>query len=93
MMSRKILKDRFSNCSTWPSGPHGAPFVGARRMEICPNSYEMCLPIGKQRIKLAERPLYVQVKERRIASRSSREEMQEQDDNLEGQMYGAGIAD
>ncbi|GFX85297.1 hypothetical protein TNCV_2675721 [Trichonephila clavipes] len=62
-------------------------------LEIDPNSYEMCLEIDKQRIKLAERSLSGRVKEARITSRSSRKEMQEQDDNLEDQMYGAGFAD
>lgn len=67
--------------------------IKAMNLEIGPNSYEMCLEIDKQRIKLAERSLSDRVKEARIASRSSRKEMQEQEDNLEGQLYGAGIAD
>ena len=65
----------------------------AMNLEIGPNSYEMCMDIDKQRIKLAERSLSNRVKEARIAARSSRKEMQEQEDNLEGQLYGAGIAD
>lgn len=65
----------------------------AMDLEIGPNSYEMCMEIDKQRIKLAERSLSDRVKEARIAARSSRKEMQEQEDNLEGQLYGAGIAD
>lgn len=65
----------------------------AMDLEIGPNSYEMCMEIDKQRIKLAERSLSDRVKEARIAARSSRKEMQEQEVNLEGQLYGAGIAD
>lgn len=65
----------------------------AMDLEIGPNSYEMCLEIDKQRIKLAEKSLSERVKKARIALRSSRKEIQEQDDNLEGQLYGAGIAD
>ncbi|CAB3258024.1 unnamed protein product [Arctia plantaginis] len=48
-----------------------------RLLEIGLNSYEMCLEIDKQSIKLAERSLSDRVKEARIASRSSRKEMQE----------------
>lgn len=65
----------------------------AMGLEIGPNSYEMCMEIDKQRITLAERSLSDRVKEARIAARSSRKDMYEQEDNLEGQLYGAGIAD
>lgn len=65
----------------------------AMGLEIGPKSYEMCMEIDKQRITLAERSLSDRVKEARIAARSSRKDMYEQEDNLEGQLYGAGIAD
>ncbi|GFQ87927.1 hypothetical protein TNCT_310031 [Trichonephila clavata] len=55
-------------------------------MEVGPNSYEMSLEIDKQRIKLADRSLNYRGKEARINSRSSRKEMLEQDNNLEGQL-------
>ncbi|GFV79386.1 uncharacterized protein TNCV_1903581 [Trichonephila clavipes] len=65
--------------------------IKAMNFEIGSNSYEICLEIDKQCIKLVERSLSDQVNEARIALRSSRKEMQEQDDNLEDQLNGAGI--
>lgn len=65
----------------------------AMGLEIGPNSYGMCLEIDKERIKLAERSLSEAARAWRIALKSNRKEMEEQDTNLEGQLYGAGIAD
>ncbi|GFQ64301.1 hypothetical protein TNCT_313711 [Trichonephila clavata] len=62
-------------------------------LKIVPNSYEICLEIDEQRIKLTESSLFDRIKEARIASRLSGKEMQEQDDNLESQLYGGDIAD
>ncbi|GFU18201.1 hypothetical protein TNCV_2033511 [Trichonephila clavipes] len=65
----------------------------AVNLEIGLNSFEMCLEVDKQRIKLVERSLSNRVKEARISSRSNRKEMQDQDENPVDQLYGAGIAD
>ncbi|GFY45850.1 hypothetical protein TNIN_364031 [Trichonephila inaurata madagascariensis] len=79
-----VFNDRFSSI---------LHIMKAMNLEIGLNSYEMCLEIVKQCIKLAERSLFDWVKEARIASRPFRKGMQEQDDNLESQLYGVGIAD
>jgi len=62
-------------------------------MKIGPNNYNMCLEVDAQRIKLAEQSLSEAAKEARISLKTLRKEMQEQDVHLEGQLYGAGIAD
>lgn len=62
-------------------------------MKIGPNSYNFCLEVDEQRIRLAERSLSEAAKESRMALTSIRKDSQEQDVHLEGQLYGAGIAD
>lgn len=62
-------------------------------MKIGPNSYNMCLEVDAQRVKLAEQSLSEAAKEARITLKAHRKEELEQDVHLEGQLYGTGIAD
>ncbi|KAL7290650.1 hypothetical protein TKK_0015411 [Trichogramma kaykai] len=62
-------------------------------MKIRPNSYNFCLEVDAKRIEKAENSLSEAVKEARIMSRSTRKNKMDENFNLEGQLYGAGIAD
>jgi len=62
-------------------------------MKIEPNCYNFCVEADKRRIKFAERSLTNAAKKARLSIKSQRKEEEETSINLEGQMYGAGIAD
>jgi len=62
-------------------------------MKIGPNCYNFCVEADKRRIKFAERSLTNAAKKARLSIKSQRKEEEETSINLEGQMYGAGIAD
>ncbi|XP_032682479.1 uncharacterized protein LOC116849445 [Odontomachus brunneus] len=62
-------------------------------MKIGPNCYNFCMEADERRIKLSERSLSEEAKKARMSLKSSRKEEEEASINLEGQMYGAGIAD
>lgn len=62
-------------------------------MKIGNNSYNFCMAVHAQRIKLAERSLREGAKQAQIDMKAFRKAVQEKDVNLEGQLYGAIIAD
>lgn len=62
-------------------------------MNIGPQSYNFCLEADAARIQRAERSLTDAAKEARSSIKASRKENEEEFSNLEGQLYGAGIAD
>jgi len=62
-------------------------------MNIGPQSYNFCLEADAARIQRAERSLTDAAKEARSSIKVSRKENEEEFSNLEGQLYGAGIAD
>jgi hypothetical protein len=62
-------------------------------MNIGPQSYNFCLEADAARIQRAERSLTDAAKEARSSIKASRKENEEEFNNLEGQLYGAGIAD
>lgn len=62
-------------------------------MTIGPNCYNFCLEVDAQRVKYAERSLTDAGKEGRSSAKSMRKSEQDQNLELEGQLYGAGIAD
>lgn len=57
------------------------------------NCYNFCLEADATRIKQSERSLTDEAKEARRSSTSSRKDEEHENLNLEGQLYGAGIAD
>lgn len=63
------------------------------RITIGPNCFNFCVETDAARIQLAERSLTDAAKEARKALTSSRKESGDNDLLLEGQLYGAGIAD
>lgn len=62
-------------------------------MNIGPQFYNFCLEADAARIQRAERSLTDAAKETRSSIKASRKENEEEFSNLEGQLYGAGIAD
>ena len=62
-------------------------------MNIGPQSYNFCLEADAARIQRAEHSLTDTAKEARSSIKASRKENEEEFSNLEGQLYGAGIAD
>jgi len=62
-------------------------------MKIGPNCYNFCVEADEHRIKLSERSLTEGAKKARMSLKSFRKEEEEASINIEGQMYGAGIAD
>jgi len=62
-------------------------------MTIGPNCYNFCLEVDAQRVKYAERSLTDAAKEGRSSAKSMRKSEQDQNLELEGQLYDAGIAD
>ncbi|XP_029168072.1 uncharacterized protein LOC114938336 [Nylanderia fulva] len=62
-------------------------------MKIGTNCYNFCVETDERRIKYSERSLTNAAKEARLLLKSSRKEEEEASINLDGQMYGAGIAD
>jgi len=60
---------------------------------IGPNCYDFCLEVDSTRIKFSERSLSDEAKEVRRVSTSSRKDKERENLDLEGQLYGAGIAD
>lgn len=62
-------------------------------MKIGPNLYNLCSEIDSKRIAAAEKSMSDAAKNARMDLTSIRKEQQEQDVDLEGQLYGAGIAD
>lgn len=57
------------------------------------NCYNFCCEADAERIKQSERSLTKEAKEARRGSTSARKDEDEHNLNLEGQLYGAGIAD
>lgn len=62
-------------------------------LTIGSNCYEFCIEADAARICNAELSLSDVVKEARSVTKSLRKEEEEENSNLEGQLYGAGIAD
>ncbi|XP_011881392.1 PREDICTED: uncharacterized protein LOC105569493 [Vollenhovia emeryi] len=62
-------------------------------MTIGPNCYNFCVETDARRINFSERSLSDAEKRARIALKVSRKEEKEATIDLDGQMYGAGIAD
>ncbi|XP_011873476.1 PREDICTED: uncharacterized protein LOC105565135 [Vollenhovia emeryi] len=60
---------------------------------IGPNCYNFCIEVDERRVKLAERILSDAAREARQSLKSARKEKEDEDLNLEGQLYGADIAD
>jgi len=58
-----------------------------------PNLYDFCLETDAERIKAAERTISDVAKEARRGILASRKDEEEQSTALEGQLYGAGIAE
>ncbi|CAH2083321.1 unnamed protein product [Euphydryas editha] len=65
----------------------------ALQMDIGVHSYNFCLETDAKRIEHAERSLTDAVKEARSAMKSSRKASEGEFSNVEGQLYGPGIAD
>lgn len=57
------------------------------------NCYNFCCEADTEHIKQSERSLTEEAKEARRGSTSARKDENERNLNLEGQLYGAGIAD
>ncbi|KYM99545.1 hypothetical protein ALC62_09727 [Cyphomyrmex costatus] len=62
-------------------------------LKIGSKSFNLCQDVDEKRIKKAEEALSDGAKEARMNLKAVRKEKDEQDVNLEGQLYGAGIAD
>lgn len=62
-------------------------------MKIGPNSYNLCVEVDEKRIKKAEKSISDGAKQARLDLKSMRKEKEELEVDLEGQLYGAGIAD
>ncbi|XP_011135354.2 uncharacterized protein LOC105180772 [Harpegnathos saltator] len=62
-------------------------------MTIGPNCYNFCVETDERRIDFSERSLSDAAKKARISLKASRKEEEEANIDLDGQMYGAGIAD
>lgn len=62
-------------------------------MTIGTNCFNFCVETDKRRIKFSERSLTDAAKEARLSLKSSRKEDEEASIEMDGQMYGAGIAD
>jgi len=63
------------------------------KMKIGPNSYNVCTKIDENRIKKAEQSLSVGAKEARMQLKAFQKEKEAEKVDVEGQLYGAGIAD
>ncbi|KOC59391.1 hypothetical protein WH47_11902 [Habropoda laboriosa] len=55
--------------------------------------YNFCVEADARRVRFAERALTGAAKDAHRTSKSSRKEEQEENIAIEGQLYGAGIAD
>ncbi|GBP60092.1 hypothetical protein EVAR_31353_1 [Eumeta japonica] len=62
-------------------------------IEVGVQSYNFCLEADAKRVKHAERSLTDAAKEARSNIKSSRKDNEEENLNIEGQLYGPGIAD
>ncbi|KYN13186.1 hypothetical protein ALC57_14630 [Trachymyrmex cornetzi] len=62
-------------------------------MTVGTNCYNFCVAADKLRIHLSDRLLSEAAKEARIALKSARKEEEAMNINMEGQLYGPGIAD
>ncbi|XP_071569569.1 uncharacterized protein [Temnothorax nylanderi] len=62
-------------------------------IQIGLNCYNFCTEADARRVSLAELSLSDAAKTARRAAQSSRKEQEQENINLEGQLYGAGIAD
>jgi len=62
-------------------------------MKIGPTCYNFCLEADSRRVQAAEKKMTDAAKEARRALLSTRKDLDELDNDKEGQLYGAGIAD
>ncbi|XP_025159163.1 uncharacterized protein LOC112589553, partial [Harpegnathos saltator] len=62
-------------------------------MTIGLNCYNFCVEADDRRIELFDRSLTEAAKTSQLALKSDRKDEEEKNINLEGQLYGAGIAD
>ena len=62
-------------------------------IKIGPNCYNYCQETDQNRIKLSDRSLSDAARRSRIEQKASRKEEDEFHVSMEGEMYGAGIAD
>ncbi|KYN18206.1 hypothetical protein ALC57_09489, partial [Trachymyrmex cornetzi] len=63
------------------------------KMKIGLNSYQLCTEVDEKRVQKAERSLSDGAKQARIDLKTGRKEKEDEEMELEGQLYGAGIAD
>lgn len=62
-------------------------------LQIGPMCYNFCMEADANRIRTAERAMSEASKEARRSLKSLRKDVDEVNINLEGQLYGAGIAE
>lgn len=62
-------------------------------IKIGSNCFNFCMKADERRINFSERSLADAAKKARVSLKSSRKEEEEASINMDGQMYGAGIAD
>lgn len=62
-------------------------------MKIGSNCFNFCMETDERRKKLSERSLTDAAKKARLSLKSTRKEEEQANNDLDGQMYGAGIAD
>ena len=72
---------------------HEGSRTGCLRQFAKAPCYNFCVEADELRIYFSDRSLTEAAKTARIASKSARKEEEELNFNLEGQLYGAGIAD
>ncbi|XP_026827639.1 uncharacterized protein LOC113562403 [Ooceraea biroi] len=94
--SGKMVVDIVSNIavSTFNDGLSSVMEVmQVMQLTVGHNCYNFCVKTDARRVKAAERSLTDAAKDARRASRSSKKKEEEENINLEGQLYGAGIAE
>lgn len=62
-------------------------------IKIGANCYNFCTEADERRVLLAETSLSDAAKSARQSAKATRKEEEQENVNLEGQLYGAGIAD
>jgi len=62
-------------------------------LTIGSKSFQFCQEVDQNRIKKAEQSLSDGAKQARLDLKAARKEKQQEDIDVEGQLYGAGIAD
>lgn len=65
----------------------------ALELDVGPRAYNFCIESDAKRVQADERSLTDAAKEARSSTKSVRKDLENEYSNLEGQVYGAGIAD